>query len=35
MLAAAANWIVARLLFEPGKSHAAIRLAYVHNIGDV
>ncbi len=35
LLAAAANWIVARLLLEPGKAHAAIRLAYVHNIGDV
>jgi cation diffusion facilitator family transporter len=33
--AAAANWGVARLLFEPGKNNAAIRLAYVHNMGDV
>jgi cation diffusion facilitator family transporter len=33
--AAAANWGVARLLFEPGKNNAAIRLAYIHNMGDV
>ena len=33
--AAAANWGVARLLFKPGRNNAAIRLAYVHNIGDV
>ncbi len=35
ILAAAANWGVARLLFEPGKNNAAIRLAYIHNMGDV
>ena len=35
LLAAAANWGVARLLFKPGRNNAAIRLAYVHNIGDV
>jgi Co/Zn/Cd efflux system component len=34
-LAAAANWGVAQLLFKPGRNNAAIRLAYVHNIGDV
>ena len=33
--AAAANWGVARMLFEPAKNNAAIRLAYIHNIGDV
>jgi cation diffusion facilitator family transporter len=33
--AAAANWGVARLLFKPGRNNAAIRLAYVHNLGDV
>jgi Co/Zn/Cd efflux system component len=33
--AAAANWGVARLLFEPGRNNAAIRLAYIHNMGDV
>jgi len=33
--AAAANWGVARLLLEPGRNNAAIRLAYIHNIGDV
>ena len=33
--AAAPNWGVARLLWEPGRDNAAIRLAYIHNIGDV
>jgi Co/Zn/Cd efflux system component len=33
--AAAANWGVARLLRAPGRNNAAIRLAYIHNIGDV
>ena len=33
--AAAANWGVARLLWQPGRDNAAIRLAYIHNIGDV
>ncbi|MBI3672872.1 MAG: cation transporter [Rhizobiales bacterium] len=33
--AAGANWGVARLLFKPSSNNAAIRLAYVHNIGDV
>jgi cobalt-zinc-cadmium efflux system protein len=35
LAAAAANWGVARLLWEPGRNNAAIRLAYIHNIGDV
>jgi cation diffusion facilitator family transporter len=35
LLAAAANWGVARLLIKPGRKNAAIRLAYVHNMGDV
>jgi cobalt-zinc-cadmium efflux system protein len=33
--AAIANWSVARLLLEPGRNNAAIRLAYIHNMGDV
>lgn len=33
--AAAANWGVARLLLAPSEHNAAIRLAYVHNLGDV
>jgi len=35
LAAAAANWGVARLLVKPGKNNAAIRLAYIHNMGDV
>jgi cation diffusion facilitator family transporter len=35
LAAAAANFGVARLLWEPGRNNAAIRLAYIHNIGDV
>jgi Co/Zn/Cd efflux system component len=35
LLAAAANYLVARLLRKPARSNAAIRLAYIHNIGDV
>jgi cation diffusion facilitator family transporter len=35
LAAAAANWGVARLLLEPGRNNAAIRLAYIHNMGDV
>ena len=35
LLAAGANWGVARLLLNPGRNNAAVRLAYVHNIGDV
>ena len=33
--AAAANWGVAQLLWGPGRNNAAIRLAYIHNMGDV
>lgn len=33
--AAGANWGVAQLLLKPGRDNAAIRLAYIHNIGDV
>jgi cobalt-zinc-cadmium efflux system protein len=32
--AAAANWAIARLLRRPGRHNAAIRLAYLHNLGD-
>ena len=35
LLAAAANWGVALLLRRPSKNNAAIRLAYIHNLGDV
>jgi cobalt-zinc-cadmium efflux system protein len=35
LAAAAANWGVARLLLEPSRKNAAIRLAYLHNLGDV
>jgi cation diffusion facilitator family transporter len=35
LVAAAANWSVARLLLEPSQNNAAIRLAYIHNLGDV
>jgi cobalt-zinc-cadmium efflux system protein len=35
LLAAAANWGVARLLLAPSRNNAAIRLAYIHNVGDV
>ena len=35
LMAAAANWGVARLLLKPGRDNAAIRLAYLHNMGDV
>jgi cobalt-zinc-cadmium efflux system protein len=35
LAAAAANWGVARLLRGPGRNNAAIRLAYLHNLGDV
>jgi cobalt-zinc-cadmium efflux system protein len=34
LAAAVANWGVARLLKEPAQNNAAIRLAYVHNMGD-
>jgi cobalt-zinc-cadmium efflux system protein len=33
--AALANWGVARLLRAPAKDNAAVRLAYIHNVGDV
>lgn len=35
LTAAAANWGVARVLRAPAAADAAIRLAYVHNLGDV
>ena len=35
LLAAAGNWGVARALREPSKEDVAIRLAYVHNLGDI
>jgi cobalt-zinc-cadmium efflux system protein len=35
LAAAAANWGVARLLRDPSRGNPAIRLAYVHNMGDV
>lgn len=35
LFAAGGNWGVARLLLKAAKNNAAIRLAYVHNIGDV
>jgi cobalt-zinc-cadmium efflux system protein len=35
LLAAAANWGVARLLLQPSRKNPAIRLAYLHNQGDV
>jgi Co/Zn/Cd efflux system component len=35
LAAAAANWGVARLLLAPARNNAAIRLAYIHNMGDV
>ena len=34
LVGALANWGVARVLRQPGKEDAAIRLAYVHNLGD-
>ena len=34
LIGAAANWGVARVLREPSKEDPAIRLAYVHNLGD-
>lgn len=35
LAAAAANYGVAYLLREPSKGNASIRLAYIHNLGDV
>ena len=34
LTAAAANWGVAQLLLAPSRNNAAVRLAYIHNIGD-
>ena len=34
LAAATANWGVARLLLLPSRNNAAIRLAYIHNMGD-
>jgi cation diffusion facilitator family transporter len=34
LAAAAANWGVAQLLLGPSRNNAAVRLAYIHNIGD-
>ena len=35
LLAAVGNWGVAKLLQGPARDNPAIRLAYVHNLGDV
>jgi cobalt-zinc-cadmium efflux system protein len=35
LAAAAANWGIARLLLAPSQNNAAVRLAYIHNLGDV
>jgi len=35
LMAAAANWGVARLLLRPSTHNPSIRLAYLHNLGDV
>jgi len=35
LLAALGNWGVARLLRNPGRNNPAIRLAYIHNLGDI
>ena len=35
LAAAAGNWGLARLLLKPSRGNAAIRLAYIHNLGDV
>jgi Co/Zn/Cd efflux system component len=35
LAAALANWGVARLLLQPSRNNAAIRLAYIHNMCDV
>jgi cobalt-zinc-cadmium efflux system protein len=35
LAAAFGNWGVARLLRDPGRDNPAIRLAYIHNLGDV
>jgi Co/Zn/Cd efflux system component len=35
LTAAVGNWRVARLLRDPSRDNPAIRLAYIHNLGDV
>jgi Co/Zn/Cd efflux system component len=35
VLAAIGNWGVARFLKEPARDNPAIRLAYIHNLGDI
>ena len=35
LLAALGNWGVARLLRNPGRDNPEIRLAYIHNLGDI
>jgi cobalt-zinc-cadmium efflux system protein len=35
LLASFANWAVARVLYPVKEQNAAIRLAYIHNLGDV
>src|SRR5437870_5943295 len=35
IFASLANWGVARLLLAPSANNAAVRLAYIHNLGDV
>ena len=35
LLAAAANWGVARPPLRPSRHNPAVRLAYIHNLGDV
>lgn len=35
LAAAVGNWGVARLLLRPSRNNPAIRLAYIHNLGDV
>src|SRR5258708_36666122 len=35
LAAAGANWGIVSLLRRPGRDNAAIRLAYLHNIGDI
>jgi cobalt-zinc-cadmium efflux system protein len=34
LAAAVANWGVAQLLLAPSRNNAAVRLAYIHNVGD-
>ena len=34
LIGAAGNWAIAQVLREPSKEDVAIRLAYVHNLGD-